>query len=234
MQKDNAELRTFIDYGFSGFPEILPLRTGKKVPPTEILLPRSEVVSRSYLLSQIAELARNKSLSGKGDLGFVVALAYFLDGHVECCEHAYNGMQFLPRMQSYAPDFYKSAKSPRGCNNNIDAISRIYVPQNPEAIMILQEVEGDERNYRFRFIHTAMAKPSNGKLASKLRLIDAGLNYVRALRENDTLTAQELEELRAIFTMFSVLDPQGRYVTPDSLPTKPRDTKILQFEDKKK
>ena len=63
MHKDNAELRTFIDYGFSGFPEILPLRTGKKVPPAEILLPRSEVVSRSYLLSQIAELARNKSLS---------------------------------------------------------------------------------------------------------------------------------------------------------------------------
>ena len=59
MQHDGGQVPTFVDYGFSGFPEILPIVKGKKVPPAEIVFPRNKEACLHKLLSD---------LSGQGGL----------------------------------------------------------------------------------------------------------------------------------------------------------------------
>jgi len=241
MQHDGGQVPTFVDYGFSGFPEILPIVKGKKVPPAEVVLPRNKEACKKYLAFQMEALDLTSPKQGWQHAGLVLALAYFLDGSVECHGREFGVENAASLTITYAPEFYKTPECPKGCGSNLEAMSRIYVPKGPEALLILQEIPGEPKNYHFRLIHTARVKPGTGKLAKKLRLLDACTSYFQTFQGKEVYTRQDINEIRAIMEFVSILDPQEKYVDREEFrirdPEEERpdfSTKILSFEADKK
>ena len=213
---------TFSDRGFDEVQNIAKVETDEE---TKTLLPvtikrTKQPIFKKFLIPTLTKYVQQKEIRHK-EVGFVGAIAYFMDGRVEYAYNDSTKLQCVVTGGAYEPEFYKSDRCPEGYLNNAEYVRDKFMSKNPEGLMLYQEIPGDEENYKFRVIHDSpddrivegrdYGSPK-GKTRKKMELLECAAEYLQIYNGRETLKEEEIGEIMAIFTLMTALDPNGRYV----------------------
>ena len=212
---------TFSSLGFGGINNIAKVsmdKDSKNFLPIEISR-KDEPIYKKYLIPALMKYVRD---AGDG-IGFVAAVAYFMDGHVEYAYNNSNSRQYVVTGGTYDAEYYKSDKCPNGLTSNAQLVAGELTAKKPEGLMLFQEIPGDERSYRFRVVHDfptdsveeikQFPQSLNALEVKRMSLIESAFEYLNvAFHGRENYSENEIVQIMTIMDMVAALDPDGRYV----------------------
>lgn len=195
---------TFSSLGFSdvaNFAKVTMDEDGKTFLPIEVSK-KDEPIYKFFLIPTVMKYLQH---AGE-EIGFVAAIAYFMDGHVEYAYNKSNSRSFAVTGGSYAdcsPEFIKSE----------------IMEKCPSGLMLYQEIPGNGESYLFRVIHDSpsdsidkIPKLDTRKIR-KLGLIESTMEYLETYHGQETFKEEEIAEIIAIMDLIAALDPDGKYIS---------------------
>lgn len=166
------EHHTFSSLGFAGIKNIAVM---KRDPVTGLVLP-AEVnkldapVYKSMLIPHLVRFIQQADLTRR-NVGFVAAMAYFMDGHVEYAHNDSDSRKYIVTGGNIAADFYKSDKCPMAFSGNAEFVSWACLQQHPGGLMLYQEIPGDANRYLFRIVHDKVHDDGHGVFSERAKII---------------------------------------------------------------
>jgi len=214
---------TFSSLGFDGIANIAKVivdKDSKTFMPVEVSK-KDEPIYKKFLIPTLMKYIQGSEINRK-KIGFVAAIAYFMDGHVEYAYNSSDNLQYIVTGGAYEAGFYNSDRCPEGFSSNLEYVGIEFNARNPEGLMLFQEIPGNSKNsYKFRVVHD-LPTDNVGEISEKskidahevrkIALIESAFEYLQKYHGRESFTETEISEIISIMDMVSVLDPKGRYV----------------------
>lgn len=150
------KLYAFKDLGFQDFiPILVPTVPSGGYRYTTIKIKKEEKAVRDFMLQCLIKFMQS---AGKTDFTdeFFGGIAYLKDGGLITIFNGLQGEESKIYNRYFDSEYYKTAVVPEGVvvADNMDYISRMFNARVPKALILLQEIDGDDaESYHFRIVH---------------------------------------------------------------------------------